>query len=173
MKKRIHFITYTAVLLALALLAQSIRFVIPGAPSWLVGTLVNAVLAYAALCIGLSSAAIVAVVVPLVAFLQGQIPILHMLPAVALGNLTLTVLLALLRKHPFWLYIPIASVAKFLVLFLLVAQWLAPSFIAKPPQAAAVAATFGIMQLYTALAGCVIAFLISIRFVPKPGGKNN
>lgn len=76
-------------LLALALLSQSLRLVLPvslAVSMFLIGTLVTACLVLAAWRYGLGSAFIIAWITPVVAFMQGMLPLVPFIPAVGIGS---------------------------------------------------------------------------------------
>ena len=79
-----------ALLLAIALLFQSIRLLMPMIPGpvnmFLIGSLLNAVMVLAAWHTGSRWAAVIGLLLPVGAFLQGQLPLVLMLPVVAAGN---------------------------------------------------------------------------------------
>ena len=83
-------LTCTAMGLALALLAQSLRFFLPlppgAASQLLIGSLVNLALVLTVRLSRSQRAAGVGFVLPMVAFLQGQLPVLPLVPVVGLGN---------------------------------------------------------------------------------------
>lgn len=78
-----------AVFLALALLSQSLRIFVPLPPFaglFVIGSLVNAMLLLTAVYSGRVIAVAVGTLLPLVAFLQGQLPAAVFIPGVAVGN---------------------------------------------------------------------------------------
>lgn len=82
-------ITQSALLLAVALAVQSLRVVVPIPPMvsmLIVGTGVNLVLLILAHRVASVSAMVIGAVLPLVAFVQGQLPMFIFCPAVAFGN---------------------------------------------------------------------------------------
>ena len=93
----VRFIARTAVLVAVALVFQSLRYLFPDpsgiAITYLIGTLVNLTLCVACGVSGIWSGLVVAVIAPIVAFAQGhaQVP---MLPGIILGNSALVLLCA-------------------------------------------------------------------------------
>ncbi len=97
MNKQIKWITRTALLLALALLFQSLRgsipkVMIPGLgemDQYIIGSLVNTTLILAAVTVGFTGGLVIAIVTPLVALLQGEIAFQIMMPFVALGNVAI------------------------------------------------------------------------------------
>lgn len=67
-----------AMLLAVGLVLQALRVVIPMPPMWtvfVVGTLVNMVLVLSARTVGLLPAMLIAVLLPVMAYFQGQLPL--------------------------------------------------------------------------------------------------
>lgn len=89
-----------ALLFALALLFQGIRLIVPLPPMvgmFVIGSLVNATLVLAVRYTGLLPALVMANLLPLVAFMQGQLVLFLLVPVVAAGNLILV-----LFCHYFW-----------------------------------------------------------------------
>ena len=87
----------TALLVALTIVFQQLRFVLGDSivTTYIIGSLVNLCLIVAAVAVGLWSGIAVAVVSPLIAFAQGHLPLLQMLPWVMAGNAVLVVFYAL------------------------------------------------------------------------------
>ena len=86
-----------AMLLAVGLVLQALRLVIPMPPMWtvfVVGTLVNMVLVLAARTVGLWPSVMIAVLLPVMAYFQGQLPLPFLIPVVAVGNLVMVYLCA-------------------------------------------------------------------------------
>lgn len=72
-----------AMLLAVGLVLQALRLVIPMPPMWtvfVVGTLVNMVLVLAARTVGLWPSVMIAVLLPVMAYFQGQLPLPFLIP---------------------------------------------------------------------------------------------
>ena len=176
MDKKIRWITETAAMLAmlvtLQLLTKPLGQVVTG-------SCVNTVLAVAALFGGMGCGLTVAVCSPLLAYYMGIANNIVVVPAIMVGNCVFVVLLALIagkkRKMGFksvlrmvsaWLT---ASVGKFAALYAIVAwlicgvlsQSLLEAGVLKPPMLTALPATFGLIQLITALIGGGIALLIT------------
>ncbi len=82
-----------ALFLALALIVQSLRFFIPMIPGpvsmFLIGSLENAIMICSIWYSKSLWAVLIGILLPIGAFLQGQLAILPMLPVVALGNVCL------------------------------------------------------------------------------------
>lgn len=163
MKKKILWITQTAVMLALLVVLQ---WLTKPFGQLVTGSCVNTVLAVAVLMGGFWSGAAVALISPFVAFLFGIGPqLLPIVPAIAAGNLVFVGALylicrfvpRLLGKLLAWLG---AAVLKFGALYLLVVQLLCRVLPLKQPQIDTFTGMFSLPQLITALIGGGIAFLI-------------
>ena len=145
----------------------------------LTGSLVNLILALSALLFGWSVAAAAAVASPFLAYLLGINAQILVVPAIAVGNLIYVLVIALLvkllkgKKLPVLVQdliaVIIAAVCKFAIQYLLIVKWIAPSFL--PPKALPVmAVNFGVMQLFTACIGGVLASMI--HSIVSKGIKN-
>ena len=171
MKKKILWITETAVMLALLVALQA--FTKPMGQI-VTGSCVNAVLAVTALVSGFGSGITVALISPVMAFLLGIAPQILTVPAIMVGNAVYVALLALIydktgakavRQSVAWL---VAAVAKFVTLYLIVvkvicgvlADRLMAAGTLKAPMLQALPATFAWPQLITALVGGAVALLI-------------
>lgn len=163
MKQKTLQITQTAVLLALLIVLQAAT---KPAGQIITGSCVNAVLAVTALMCALWSGVVVALVSPFVAFLLGIGPqLIAVVPAIALGNLVYVLILnrlagkkrQLVRHVATWL---LASLAKFLTLYLLVVQLLCHVLPLKQAQIITFSSMFSWPQLATALLGGVLALFI-------------
>lgn len=112
-----------AMLLAVGLVLQALRLVIPMPPMWtvfVVGTLVNMVLVLAARTVGLWPSVMIAVLLPVMAYFQGQLPLPFLIPVVAVGNLVMVYLCArfwgkgiIIAAPLFKTFIYIAAVCSF------------------------------------------------------------
>lgn len=171
MQKKIHFITETAILLALLVTLQALT---KGFGQFVTGSCVNTVLAVSALVGGLGCGLTVALLSPVLAFLLGIAPVIVTVPAIMAGNSIYVLLLFLLvdrsgltpvRQFFAWLS---AAFAKFAALYLIVGKIicgvLAPALLSagtlKEPMLKALPATFSWPQLVTALVGGALALLI-------------
>ncbi len=79
-----------ALLLAVALCIQNLRFILPLPPfasMIIIGTGVNLMLLFLAHRVSLKGAVIASVALPVTAFLQGQLPLFIFCPAVAVANI--------------------------------------------------------------------------------------
>ena len=182
MKKSIRWSTETAVLLALLVCLQWVGSMIPNqlVKQLVTGTMVNCVLAVAALYAGYGSSITIAVVSPVFAFLLGIAPqIITVLPIMA-GNVCYVVLLRLIYGNtgrPFWkqpVALAAAATGKFLVLYVLVVkvicgvaagdllgQKLGNKMLLAEPMLKMLPVMFSWPQLVTAVSGGIIALAIT------------
>ena len=168
MKSKIRWITQTAVMLALLV---TLQYFTKGFGQLVTGSFVNAVLAVSVLLAGLSSGVTVALVSPVMAYLLGIAPQVLTVPVIMVGNLLYVVMLhllsgkSILRRITAWV---LAANVKFFALYTMVSyvicDLLAPMLLEKgllkTPMLTALPATFGAMQLVTALIGGGVALLI-------------
>ena len=168
MKKKILWITETAVMLALLVTLQALT---KPTHQLITGSCVNTVLAVSVLVGGLACGLTVALCSPVLAFLLGIAPQIVTVPAIMLGNCVFVVVLALaadksgkniLRQMIAWLS---AAAAKFAVLYAAVV-WLICGVLSQrlqlPPKAVQnLTGAFSWPQLVTALIGGGLALLIT------------
>ena len=170
--KTVRFITFTAMGIALVILAQLLGNVLPagftvGGPftgkQLLTGSLVNCVLFVFTGAVGLWSGVIIGLLSSILAHFFGIGPILPVVPVVACGNALLCLVFGLLRgKLPDWLNVVIAAVLKCGFLWLLVP--LVVRAVGVPDkQVAALSVMFSWPQAITALIGGILAILILPR----------
>ena len=153
-------LTRTGLLLALTLVFQSLRFLIPVPPwmsTFLIGSLVNAALLVALQALGMRSALLIAVVTPVVAWLQQLLPLPVFILPVAFGNSLYIWLFSRLRRAgPEWLAVGSAALGKAAFFFLAFRGLL--SMLELPPAlSAAILFVMGWPQLVTGLIGGFIA----------------
>ena len=153
-------LTRTGLLLALTLVFQSLRFLIPLPPwmsTFLIGSLVNAALLVALQALGLRSALLIACVTPVVAWLQQLLPLPVFILPVALGNSLYIWLFSRLRRAGSeWLAVGCAALGKAAFFFLAFRGLL--SMLELPPAlSAAILFVMGWPQLVTGLIGGFIA----------------
>ena len=167
MRDKILWITRTAVMVALLI---TLQWATSGLGQFVTGSCVNAVLVVATLAAGIWSGLAVALLSPFCAFLLGVGPqLIQIVPAIALGNVTLVLLVAWLLdgKVQLWwrkaLGVVASAAAKFLVLYLAVVQVVIPLMgeALKPKQVETFTAMFSWPQLVTALIGTTVAVLIT------------
>ena len=172
MRKKILWITETAVMLALLVTLQALT---KPMGQLVTGSCVNAVLAVSALVGGLGCGATVAVISPVLAYLLGIAPQILTVPAIMVGNTVFVVLLyfvagkdskKVVRQVVAWVS---AAAAKFAALYAIVvwlicgvfSDGLLASGVLKAPMLKALPATFSWPQLFTALIGGAVALLIT------------
>ncbi|MBQ4641978.1 MAG: ECF transporter S component [Oscillospiraceae bacterium] len=172
MRRKIRWITETAVMLALLVTLQALTKPLG---QLVTGSFVNAVLAVTVLVAGLYSGITVAVISPVLAYLLGIAPQILTVPAIMVGNTVFVVLLysiagrsskKIVRQVIGWVS---AAAAKFAAMYAIVAwlicgvfaEGLLTSGAMKPPMLTALPATFSWPQLFTALVGGGVALLIT------------
>lgn len=176
MKKNILWITETAVLLALLITLQALT---KPFGQMVTGSCVNAVLAVAALLVGMRSGITIGVVSPVCAYLLGIAPNFVTVLPIMVANVCYVVVLHLIAGKtgsPIWRQ-PVAVVAaagvKFATLYLLVVKLICgvasgallgkkigETVVLAPPMLKMLPAMFSWPQLFTALIGGGVAFLI-------------
>jgi len=149
MQPKVRFITLTALLLALTLVVQ-----LGGFPQPITGPLVNAMLILTTMVVGIAGGATVGALTPWVAYMRGILPPLlaPLIPFIMLANIVLVVVFGLLAKRSPWLGIGAAAFCKYGV-FVMAINFL----FSFPPQ---LAKAFQLPQLFTALAGGIIAMVV-------------
>ncbi len=172
MKKKIWWITETAVMLALLVTLQTLT---KSMGQLVTGSFVNAVLAVTVLVAGLYSGVTVALISPVLAYLLGIAPQILTVPAIMVGNTVYVVLLyfiagtdskKVLRRAAAWI---IAATVKFATLYAIVvwlicgvfAERLMDAGTLKAPMLNMLPATFSWPQLITALIGGAVALIIA------------
>lgn len=166
MSKTVRWITRTAVMLALTVLFQSLRFIIPALGNqFIVGSLVNLALIVAAITIDIKGGIVIAVLAPVIAFLQGQLPLFLMIVFVAVGNAVIVIAYGLLYKESFGskiLALVVGAVTKFITLYVLVVMIGVPLLFSALADKAkmALSLNFSWPQLVTAAIGGVLALLV-------------
>jgi hypothetical protein len=138
-----------------------------GMPQWITGPLVNALLILAVLWGGVSQAIFVGMVTPLGAALSGTLPLplLVMIPFIALGNAAFVSTFSSLYGKNRWLALAVSAVVKAGLLYVAVSVLVARPLslvIAGQPQSivmpGSIVNMMGWTQVLTALAGGLIAF---------------
>ena len=168
MKKKILWMTETAVMLALLI---TLQWATKAGGQLLTGSCVNGVLAITAIMVGLPGGLTVALLSPIFAFILGIAPNPVTVPVIMLGNSVFVILLYFCCKGR-WIQkvcgLLAAAIAKFGVLYALVnwvicgvaADALLAQKLLKQPMLLALPASFGFVQLFTALIGGSLALLL-------------
>lgn len=154
-----------ALLVALALALQSLRLVLPMPQllsTFIIGTLVHMMLVLTLQLSGLKTALLLAFLLPLTAYVQGQVLLPFLIPVIWLGNF-IFVLLVRQFKDSRKLSLSIPPLAKACVMLL--AAWAALSFLALPNPALRKTVMFAmsVPQLLTAVAGILLAEQVKKR----------
>ncbi|WP_298703025.1 hypothetical protein [uncultured Veillonella sp.] len=160
-----HKLTGTALLLGLALLSQSLRLFVPIPMSmsmYVIGTLVGLCLLVATWRYGLRSSLIIAWVTPVVAFMQGMLPLFPFIFVVGIGNSVFAALALLLKQRHIIIQILLCGFMKSAVLYGGF-QLLFLSIAVPAPMKAAILASMAIPQIITATFAIMIARLVFPR----------
>lgn len=112
-KNRIRNITLNGIMLAVIVALQAVNL-----PNLLTGVIVNSILVFVSIHIGLKSAFVLCLLSPFCGFITGHVPILMypVLPMIALGNLLLVIVLSKLAKSSMILRLLIPACIKALVI---------------------------------------------------------
>jgi len=166
MNARAIWVAQTGIFLALLIVAQIATR--PFGNSILTGSLNNMLFILTVMVCGLSSAVILGIISPIIAFLMGMAPFWPFIPVIIAGNLVLVILwyfIALKDKDsgkPRKIAaLVVAAVVKFLILYFGIVHLIVPIVLGiEGPQAAAVSAAFSWPQIITASIGGVLALLL-------------
>ena len=153
----------------------ALQFATKAMGQFVTGSCVNMVLVVATLCCGFATA----LVSPFLAYLLGIGPaLIQLVPAIALGNISLVAIYALIYKKvadKVWLRdvlaVVLAAAVKLAVLFLLIVKILIPLLALPDKQAAMMSAMFSWPQLVTALIGGVLGTAVSYPVKKATSGK--
>ena len=155
-----------ALLLAIALLSQQLRFILP-LPKILdtlvIGTLVNATLVLTAHYTDLFLAAITTIALPIVAFLQGHLPIPMLIPVVFFGNFVFMIMCYFIRNKSIIL---IGPLLKTLTIYGS-ALWVLNILKLPQEKISALVLTLSWPQLVTGILGIILAGTIENRLENK------
>lgn len=161
--------TRLALLVALMLIFQSLRLLLPVPPFvsvFVIGSLVNACLLAAVETAGWRLALVPAVVAPVVAYMQQLLPLPVLIPPIAAANGAYALGYNVLSGRSRLWAVVLATGAKFAVVYLMVRGVLV--HIQLPEKAAAILMmTLGWPQIITGLAGGILYLAIRRRL---PGG---
>lgn len=154
-----------SLLLALSLLFQSLRFVIPVPPilsMFLIGSLMNACLLVAVEWVGAGAALIISFLAPVVAYLQQLLPLPIFIIPVALGNAIYIGIFLMGRRLQFWLNLSAAAASKAIFMYIAF-TWLL-NLIAIPAQLAeGLLFIMSWPQFITGMIGGILAGIIKKR----------
>lgn len=145
-----------ALLLALALLFQGLRLIVPLPPLvglFIIGSLVNATLVLAVRYTGVLPSLLMGALLPIVAFMQGQLALFLLVPVVAAGNMILVLLC-----HYFWNQYSVVVVPLMKGLTLYVGCFIVIELFAiAPPIANMILLMLSWPQLVTGVMGILLA----------------
>lgn len=177
MRKKVLWITETAVMLALLVTLQALT---KPMGQLVTGSCVNAVLAISVLLVGMSSGITIALISPVCAYLFGIAPNFVTVLPIMIGNVCFVVLLRLIAGEthkPIWrqpVALAVAAGVKFGILYLLVVKVicglasgallgkkLGDVVVLAPPMLNMLPTMFAWPQLFTALIGGAVALLIT------------
>lgn len=159
-KKNVVWLTRTGLLLSCLIVVQLLPFPSP-LKQFITGPLVNMVLLIAVISTDFLSGTIIAIVSPILALLMGTHSALGVLlpvvPFIMLGNVVYVTFFHVFRGKNKQLFsqsigLVLGSVVKFLILYSAV------TYLVKVPTP--IAQAMGVVQLYTALGGGILAILI-------------
>ena len=165
MKGKYNMITRAALLLALTLLFQSLRFIIPIPPFlsvFLIGSLVNSCLLIAEETVGIKYALIIGCTAPLVAYFQQLLPLPILIIPVIIGNWIYIFIFMMGKKWQRWLGVSLAAVSKFLFMYVAFA-WLLTMIAIPATLAASLMFVMSWPQLVTGILGGLLAGFITKR----------
>lgn len=151
--------------MALALALQSLRLVLPMPQllsTFIIGTLVHMMLVLTLQFNGLKTALLLAFLLPLTAYVQGQVLLPFLIPVIWLGNFIFVLLVRQFKgRHKLALCVPPVSKACVMLL----AAWAALSFLALPNPVLRKTVMFAmsVPQLLTAVAGILLAEQVKKR----------
>jgi len=158
--KKVNLLSFS-ILLSLAVFAPLLKFQLVS------GSLVNAVLFISTVLLGVQGALFICLIPSLFALAIGLLPIAlaPMVPFIVTSNAILVLIFSFLRKKNFWLGVVSASIVKFILLF--ASSSLLVNFISNKQTVIAAAKMMSLPQLFTALAGGLIAYLVLRLFKGK------
>lgn len=165
MRPKVAILTRTALLLALALLFQSIRLLIPIPPflsTFLIGSLMNSCFLIAADMVGAGPAIVLVSLVPIVAYFQQVLPLPIFIIPVALGNAIFIGIFLIGKNQKYWMKILAAAAGKSIFMYVAF-SWLL-TFIAIPAKiAAGLLFIMSWPQFITGIMGGILAGMIKKR----------
>jgi hypothetical protein len=154
-----------ALLLALLLMVQSLRFVMPLPPfisMFAIGAMVNACLLISLEVAGWRLTMLSASIAPVIAYMQQVLPLPILIFPVAAANLAYLAGYAALRRQNVWLGIAVATAAKIILLWASMNLLLAS--LELPPAAATMLQNMlGASQLVTGLGGGLLCIFLMRR----------
>lgn len=153
-----------ALLIALALVLQSIRIVLPMPQllsTFVIGTLVHMMMILTLKVVGLPTAFLLGLLLPMSAYLQGQILLPFLIPVVWVGNLLFIFLIYWLGENR---KLAIVMPAACKAVLMCVAAWLIVSFVQIPSVSVQRAVIFAmsVPQFITGVIGVMLSYRIML-----------
>ena len=155
-KKRIRNIALNGVMLALVVALQAVNL-----PNIITGIIVNAILVFILLFVGIRSALTLSLLTPLCGFITGHVNALlyPVIPAIILGNVLFVFIIYKLKEKSLWLKIFIPSFVKALIISA-GGKALIYLFIPNEIEAFVLYSFLGI-QFFTAVPGVLLGYKLS------------
>ncbi|NLW16080.1 MAG: ECF transporter S component [Firmicutes bacterium] len=165
-RKPIRWLTRTALLLAVALVVQSLRL---GGPygQLITGSIINGVIVLAVSMVDMGAGIAIGLLTPWVALVTGIMGLPFMVPFIMVANSTLAIVYGLFKRRHRLLAAFLGALAKY-GFFVLTTNYLLSLFGKQLPPPAV--ATFGTTQLGTALIGGMLALFIADTITPAQRG---
>ncbi|MBP2628097.1 MAG: hypothetical protein H6Q68_2808 [Firmicutes bacterium] len=170
MIKKYIILTRTALLLALTLVFQSLRFIIPipvFASTFLIGSLVNACLLVAVETVGVKPALLIVLVAPIVAYFQQLLPLPIFIIPVVLGNAIYIGVFSIGKRWNPWLRIGVAASSKMAFMYAAF-SWLLTLIDIPSKLAAGLMLVMSWPQFVTGVVGGILASIIKKRLQLLP-----
>jgi len=170
MNKSNTILTRTGLLLALTLVFQSLRFIIPipvFLSTFLIGSLVNACLLVAVETVGAQPALLIAILTPIVAYFQQLLPLPIFIIPVALGNAIYIGVFSIGEKWNSWLRLGVAASSKMVFMYV-VFSWLLTLIAIPVKLATSLLLVMSWPQFVTGVAGGILASIIKKRLQLLP-----
>ena len=171
-RRRLIWITRSAVLIALVVTVQAATIVLAAIPmlrQYVTGSVVNMILIVSVMAAGIPTGLSVGIISPIFASLMGVVPGWQwpLVPFIALGNVMLVLVWHLIGKRSIvnkyvtrCVTVGVAAIVKFLVLYIGIVQVMLHVLELQQPQIVALSATFSITQIFTAIIGGILATLV-------------
>ena len=149
-----------ALLVALALALQSLRMVIPmplPMSTFIIGTLVHMMLGLTLKFNGLTAAMFLGFLLPLTAYMQGQVAIVLLVPVIWLGNLLFVLVLHMLSGNNRLLKLLVAPLAKACVMAVCALGVVKLVALPNPAMRTSILFAMSVPQFITAICGILLA----------------
>ena len=155
-----------ALLVALALAMQSLRLVIPmplPVSTFIIGTLVHMMLGLMLRFNGLTAAMLLGFLLPLTAYMQGQVAIVLLVPVIWLGNLLFVLVLHMLSGNNRMLKLMAAPLVKACVMTVCALGVVKIVALPNPAMRTTILFAMSIPQFVTAMLGILLARQVLLR----------